>query len=157
ADKIVLQSKPFLKTDYLGILVDENIPIAHNSPLRIKYLRQAINYAIDREKIVRFRRYNLGTPANAGFLPPDMHAYDPSKLNGFRYDPDKARELLDMAGFPDGKGLKPIQLATTSSYLDIADEVVHQLKEIGIPAEVDILLPDAFKSEVAESKVLFFR
>ncbi|MDQ3111671.1 MAG: ABC transporter substrate-binding protein, partial [Bacteroidota bacterium] len=121
SDKIQLISAPFLKTDYFGIFIDENSDIVKMSPLRIKYVRQAINYAIDREKIVRYRRYNLGTPANAGFIPPDMHAYDASKLKGFSYNPDKSRELLYMAGFPGGKGLKPIKLTTTASYLDIAE------------------------------------
>jgi peptide/nickel transport system substrate-binding protein len=156
SDKIELISEAFLKTDYFGILIDENIDIVKNSPLRIKYLRQAINYGIDREKIVRYRRYNLGTPAT-GFIPPDMHAYDPAKLQGFKYDPDKARELLDMAGFPGGKGLKTIQLTTTASYLDIAEDVASQLNEIGIKVEVDIMPPTAFKTAVAEGKLNVFR
>jgi oligopeptide transport system substrate-binding protein len=157
SDKIDLISEPFLKTDYFGILIDENIDIVKNSPLRIKYVRQAINYGIDREKIVRFRRYNLGTPANAGFIPPDMHAYDPKKLRGYSYNPDKARELLDMAGFPGGKGLKTIKLTTTASYLDIAEDVSSQLNEIGIKVEVDIMPAAAFKTAVADGKLLVFR
>lgn len=156
-DKYVLISEPFLKTDYFGIYIDENSDIVKNSPLRIKYLRQAMNYGIDREKIVRYRRYNLGTPANAGFIPPDMHAYDPAKLKGYSYNPDKARELLDMAGFPGGKGLKTIKLTTTASYLDIAEDVSNQLNEIGIKVEVDIMPPTAFKSAVADGKLNVFR
>ncbi len=156
-DKIVLVSEPFLKTDYFGILIDENMDIVKNSPLRIKYLRQAMNYAIDRDKIVRFRRYNLGTPAVYGFIPPDMHAYDQSKLKGYSYNPDKARELLDLAGFPGGKGLKPIKITTTSSYIEIAEDVSSQLNEIGIKVEVDIMPPTAFKSAVAEGKLQVFR
>ncbi|MEO5642158.1 MAG: ABC transporter substrate-binding protein [Bacteroidia bacterium] len=156
-DKYILISEPFLKTDYFGIYIDENSEIVKNSPLRIKYLRQAMNYGIDREKIVRYRRYNLGTPANAGFIPPDMHAYDPAKLKGYSYNPDKARELLDLAGFPGGKGLKTIKLTTTASYLDIAEDVSNQLNEIGIKVEVDIMPPTAFKTAVAEGKLNVFR
>ncbi|GAB4144673.1 MAG: ABC transporter substrate-binding protein [Bacteroidia bacterium] len=155
--KIVLQSQPYLKTDYLGILVDPKLDIVSKSPLKSKFLRQAINFAIDREKIIRFRRYNLGTPANLGFLPPDMKAYDHTKLRGFVYDPDRARELLDMAGYPGGKGLKPILLTTTATYMDIAEEVRHQLRDIGIPVDIEILQPTAFKSAVADNKVMFFR
>jgi oligopeptide transport system substrate-binding protein len=156
-NKIVLQSEPFLKTDYLGIVVDPTNDLVKSSPLSNKYLRQAINFAIDRDKIVRFRRYNLGTGANRGFIPPDMHAYDHAKLRGFTYNPDKAKELLDMAGFPGGKGLTPIRLTTTSTYMDIAEEVRHQLQEVGIPVEIEILQPTAFKTAVADNKVLFFR
>ncbi|CAN5153407.1 ABC transporter substrate-binding protein [soil metagenome] len=157
SDNIDLITEPFLKTDYFGIQIDENLDIVKKSPVRIKYLRQAMNYAIDRDKIVRFRRYNLGTPATSGFIPPDMHAYDPKKLKGYSYDPDKARELLDMAGFPGGKGLKPIKLTTTSSYLDIAEDVASQLNQVGIKAEIDIMPPTAFKTAVAEGKLLVFR
>jgi oligopeptide transport system substrate-binding protein len=156
-DKFVLQSAPFLKTDYLGILIDPAIPLSKNSPLISQLVRQAVNYSIDREKIVRYRRNNLGTPATGGFIPPDMHAYDPSKLRGFAYDPDKARQLLAKAGFPGGKGLKPLKLATTGMYQDIAEDVAHQLNEVGIPVEVEILMPATFTASAADSKLLFFR
>lgn len=156
-DKFVLQSAPFLKTDYLGIYIPTDIFGAQMTAQNKTLLREAINCAIDRDKIVRFRRNNLGTPANYGFLPPEMHAYDPKKLEGFTYDPDRARQLLDMAGYPNGKGLQPLTLSTTASYLDIADEVSHQLNEIGIPVKVDVMLPDAFKSGAADGKLAFFR
>lgn len=157
ADKFVLQSAPFLKTDYIGIMTDGDGFASGLSDQKRELLRQAINYSIDREKIVRYRRNNLGTPATGGFIPPEMHAYDAKKLHGFTYDPDKARERLSMAGFPNGKGLQPVELSTTSSYLDIAEEVTHQLNEIGIPVKVNILLPDAFKTAAAEGKLFFFR
>jgi peptide/nickel transport system substrate-binding protein len=157
ADKYVLQSAPFLKTDYFGILIDENLDLVKSSPVRIKFLRQAINCAIDRDKIVRYRRNNLGTPANYGFLPPDMHAYDSHLLKGFHYDQDEARRLLDLAGFPNGKGLKKITITTTPTYHDIAEDVVSQLGEVGIPAEVEIMPATAFQSAVADNKLLFFR
>jgi oligopeptide transport system substrate-binding protein len=156
-ENFVLQSAPFLKTDYFGILVDDAIPLSKNSDLQKKLVRQAINFAIDRDKIVRYRRNNLGTPATAGFLPPDMHAYDISKLKGFTYDPDRARELLDMANFPGGKGLQTVKITTTASYQDIADEVSHQLNEVGIQTQIDIMMPNAFTSAAAESHLLFFR
>lgn len=49
-----MQKQTFLKTDYLGILIDENIDIVKKSPLRIKALRKAINYGFDRVKMVKF-------------------------------------------------------------------------------------------------------
>ncbi len=157
ASKYVLQSAEFLKTDYLGFNIDPNSDLAKNNPVRLKLVRQAINYAIDRENIVRYRRNNLGTPATQGFIPPSLHAYDPSKLQGYSYDPDKARELLDMANYSGGKGLPTITLTTTASYLDIAEEVRHQLNEIGIPTEIEIMTPGAFSAGVAEGKVMCFR
>lgn len=157
ASKYVLQSAEFLKTDYLGFNIDPNSSLAKDNPVRLKLVRQAINYAINRDNIVRYRRNNLGTPASTGFIPPSMKAYDPAKLKGFTYDPDKARELLDMANYPGGKGLPTITLTTTGSYLDIAEEVRHQLNEIGIPTEIEIMTAGAFSAGVAEGKVMCFR
>ncbi|HLG04231.1 MAG TPA: ABC transporter substrate-binding protein [Bacteroidia bacterium] len=155
--RFVLQSAPFIKTDYLAILVDPKIQEAKKSPLSLLYVRQAINYAIDRKKIVRYRRSNLGTPANAGFIPPEMHAYDPAKLEGFSYNPDKARLLLSKANYPGGKGMPTIRLTTTASYLDIADEIKHQLNEIGITVNIETMMPGAYVTAAAEGDLLFFR
>ena len=155
-NKFTLQSAPFLKTDYLGINVDPGFA-GRTTALQNKLVRQAINYAIDREQIVRFRRNNLGTPATSGFIPPSMHAFDVSLLKGYSYDPDKARALLEMANFPGGKGLPTIKLSIAASYADIADEIVHQLNEIGIPAEVEIMDAGSLTTEVAEGRIMCFR
>lgn len=45
-----MQTQPYLKTDYLGFLIDENLPQFKKSPLKIKAIRQAINYGFDRKK-----------------------------------------------------------------------------------------------------------
>jgi oligopeptide transport system substrate-binding protein len=156
-DRFVLQTTPYLKTDYFGILIDPELEASKNSPTQKIYLRQAINAAIDREKLVRFLRYNLGTPATAGFIPPGLNAYDAKKLKGYTYNPDRARELLDLAGYPNGKGMAPLVLRTTPQYLDIADFVRSQLSEVGIPMEVEIMQATVFKSAVADGKVNFFR
>lgn len=156
-NRYVLQTGPFLKTDYLGILIDGNGSSGELNPLQKKQVRQAINAAINRDRIVRFLRYNVGTPAVNGFLPDGMNAYDPSKLKGFTYDPDKARALLAEAGFPRGKGLPKIKLTTTASYLDIADDIHNQLAQVNIACEIEILQPGMFKTAVADGKVNFFR
>jgi oligopeptide transport system substrate-binding protein len=155
--RYVLQTGPFLKTDYLGILIDGNGSNGQLNPLQKKQVRQAINAAINRDRIVRFLRYNVGTPAINGFLPDGMNAYDAAKLNGFTYNPDKARALLAEAGFARGKGLPKIKLTTTASYLDIADDIHNQLAQVNIDCEIEILQPAMFKTAVAEGKVNFFR
>ena len=63
--KFIMQSQPYLRTDYLGILVDEELEIVQNSPLRIKAVRQAINYGIDRKTMITYLRNNVGMPANS--------------------------------------------------------------------------------------------
>src|ERR1035437_1975961 len=81
--KFSIQAQPYLKTDYLGFLIDENLPILKDSPLKIKALRQAINYGFDRKKMVKYLRRNLGTPATAGFIPVGLPSFDASKVKGY--------------------------------------------------------------------------
>lgn len=157
-ERYILQTGSYLKTDYLGILVDPaSADIDEAGPLQQKLVRQAINASINRERIVRFLRYNVGIPATKGFLPIGANAYDTALLKGYSYDPDRARDLLTKAGYPNGKNLPGIVLTTTSTYLDIADDIRNQLEQVNIPCELEILPPATFKTAVADGKVLFFR
>ena len=155
--KITLQTQPFLKTDYLGFLIDENLPIVKKSPLKIKAIRQAINYGFDRKKMVKFLRKNLGKPANAGFIPPGLPSFNEDLVKGYEYNPDKVKELLLLAGFPDGKGLPEISLATTEQYLELAEYIQSQLSEFGIRIKIDVQKASVLTESVADSKINFFR
>lgn len=65
-------------------------------PLDNKLVRQALNYALNRQRLVEIYRGNV----TVGALPwgPSSPAYDQAKNNAFAYDPDKARSLLQQAG-----------------------------------------------------------
>src|SRR6185369_5053557 len=119
-------------TLYLGILVDSSLAIVKNSPLKKQKLRQAINYAIDKQKMVKYLRNGLATPGEAGFVPAGMPGYDKNKVKGYYYDPEKARRLLAEAGYPDGKNLPPIVLHTTIGYRSLIEFVQGELDKIGI-------------------------
>ncbi len=60
------------------------------------------------------------------------------KVKGYQYNVEKAKELLYVAGFPDGKGLPQIKLRTTKLYEQLNIFVQHELEEIGIPAEIEV-------------------
>ncbi|WP_417547756.1 ABC transporter substrate-binding protein [Marinobacter segnicrescens] len=70
-------------------------------PLSNVKVRQALNYAIDREGLVRASMHGAGEPAYMN-LPSSHWAYDAEVAKLYPYDPDKARELLAEAGYPDG-------------------------------------------------------
>ncbi|MBN8701691.1 MAG: ABC transporter substrate-binding protein [Bacteroidetes bacterium] len=152
-----VQSQPYLKTDYLGFLIDSKNKLVEYSPIKIKAVRQAINYAIDRKKMVKYLHAGFGTPATAGFIPPGLNAFDATKVVGYTYDPDKARQLLTSAGFPNGNGLPEITLYSTEQYADICEFVQAQLKEIGIRVNINIEKAAILYEAVASSQVLFFR
>ena len=155
--KFKMQTQPYLKTDYLGFLIDENLEIVKKSPLKIKALRQAINYGFDRKKMVKYLRRNLGIAATAGFIPPGLPSFDSAIVKGFAYNPDKVRELLVVAGFPNGKGLPAISLATSELYLELAEYIQSQLAEFGIIIKIDVQKASVLSESVANAKVNFFR
>lgn len=136
--KFYLQKQTYLKTDYIGILVDQDLPIVKNSPLKLKALRQAINYGFDRDKLTKYLRNNLGKAAHSGFIPPGMKSYDPEKVQGYTYRPDKTSALLKEAGFPDGKGLPELTLHVTSDYKEQVEFIQSQLAENHIKVNISV-------------------
>jgi len=67
--KFQLSTGPFLNTAYLGMLVDTNLAIVKNSPLRKLKVRQAINYAIDKRNLIKYLRNGLAPPAKPDLYP----------------------------------------------------------------------------------------
>lgn len=157
AKKFYLQKQTFLKTDYIGILIDDKIDIVRNSPLRLKAIRKALNYAFDREKLIKFLRNNIGEPAKAGFLPKGLKAYDPQKVVGYSYNPDKVRQLLTEAGFPDGKGLPEITLHVTDNYKEQVEFIQSQLSEFNIKLKISIDKPSVLRQAVSACEYNLFK
>src|SRR6266496_6100463 len=123
----------------VGILVDSTNELVKNSPLRLKKIRQAINYGFDRRKMILYLRNSLGIPAESGFVPAGLPSFDSAKVKGYYFDPAKTKQLLAEAGFPDGKGLPVIKLMTIPIYSDFAAFIAKQLEEAGIPVQVDVV------------------
>ena len=124
--------------EYYGILLDTTLPAGQQSPLaRSKALRQALNYAIDRHRIVAYLLNSRAIPAYHGVLPPTMPGFNDS-LVGYRYDPARARRLLAQAGYPNGQGLPTLllQLGNSARTAAIAEAVQEQWREIGINVEL---------------------
>ncbi|MCF8424070.1 MAG: ABC transporter substrate-binding protein [Bacteroidia bacterium] len=156
-EKFVLQKQNYLKTDYLGILVDENIEIVKNSPLKIKSIRQAINYGFDREKMVKFFRNNIGYPATSGYIPHGLPSFNDSIVKGYTYNPDKVRQLLLEAGYPDGKNLPEITLHTTDNYLEQTEFIQAQLAENNIKVNVSVDKPVVLRHAVSSCEYNLFK
>ncbi|MBS1608149.1 MAG: ABC transporter substrate-binding protein [Bacteroidetes bacterium] len=155
--KIVLQTHSYLNIEYLGILVDTANNLVKNSPLRLKKIRQAINYGFDRRKMVLYLRNSIGTPAESGFVPAGLPSFDSNKVKGYYYDPTKCRQLLNEAGFSEGKDLPVIKLLTIPVYADMASFIAKQLEESGIPVQVEVVQKALLLQLTANSKALFFR
>src|SRR5205085_20837 len=70
-------------------------------PLDDVRVRQALNYAVDRDAINKISAGGLGQPSSA-ILPKEHWACDAATQNMYPYDPEKAKKLLAEAGYPNG-------------------------------------------------------
>ncbi len=155
-DRFYLLTEPYLNTEYLGIIMDAEA-INDKHPLRFKQIRQAMNYGFDRHKMIRYLRNNIGSPGNYGIIPLGMPAFDSTKIIGYHFDPERSRQLLADAGFPNGEGLNPITLTTTSEYLDLCKFIQHEMSDLGIQLQIDVSPPATLKELKAQAKLPFFR
>lgn len=155
-DKITLNKHAYLNTEYLGILTDTTKEIVRQSPLRMRKVRQAINYGFDRRKMMMYLRNSIGTAAENGFVPVGLPSFDPSS-KGYHYDIDKARQLLAEAGYPAGNGAPEIKLLTIPIYADLAGFIAKQLEETGLKVKVEAIQKSLLLEQTARSQALFFR
>jgi peptide/nickel transport system substrate-binding protein len=135
--KLKVDKFPGANIVYLGFNVER-------APLDNVKVRQAVAYAIDRESIVRDLMLGQARIAHS-ILPESSWAYDASQK--YAFDPVRAKQLLDDAGFPDPDGdgprmrfNKPISFkitsgnTATSQYVGV---IQNSLKSIGIPVEIE--------------------
>ncbi|OFY97371.1 MAG: hypothetical protein A3K10_06435, partial [Bacteroidetes bacterium RIFCSPLOWO2_12_FULL_31_6] len=98
-----IQFTPALNIQYYGFLNSSEV-------FKNKLVRQAFNYAVDREKIVSYVLKGEGIAASYGFVPPSFEDYDFESIHGYHFEPNKARKLLTLAGYPNGDGFPEISL-----------------------------------------------
>lgn len=97
-----------------------------------KDLRIAFNYAVDREKIVDFTLKGTGIAGGYGIVPPGMPGYDSKAIKGYSYNPEKAREYMAKAGYPNGEGFPEVTLQLNSgggTNEQVAEAVQKMLQE----------------------------
>jgi ABC-type transport system substrate-binding protein len=111
-------------------------------PLSSREVRQALNYAVDKEFLVS--RYPHSSPKPArGILPPGILGHNPSR-SGYPYDPDKARWLLQRAGLASGFSL---HVPTDTSRVNQQREfelIVDMLAKVGVRIEIEPLKHEEF-------------
>ena len=157
ANKINLQKHDYLNIEYFGILADTTNALLKNSPLKLLKIRQAINYGIDRKKMMLYLRNSIGTAAESGFIPQGLPSFNAEKVKGYAFNIPKAEELLSQAGFANGKNLPEIKLLTIPAYANLASYVANELKQIGINVKVETIQKSLLLEQTAKSQALFFR
>lgn len=108
-----------------------------SSPWAKKEVREAVEYAIDREAIAKSFGYGFWQPVYQ--IPPrNTTAYDPNFDLGRKYDVNKAKQLLAQAGYPNGfKTI--ISAGPISLNRDICVTIQSYLAKVGIQVELDFV------------------
>jgi peptide/nickel transport system substrate-binding protein len=147
----------------LQVVTEGGTNIAHlgvnltSSILSNEKVRQAISCAIDRDTIIH-RLLRDQARSAVSILPPEQWAYD-SALPSYDYDPERARRLLDQAGFPDpdANGPQPrfaLTLITSTNQLsrNIAAIMQDQLRRVGIALKLESLETATFFDHLAQAQ-----
>lgn len=152
--KFKLQKVASLAIQFYGFLTTGKI---FNS----EKVRQAFNYAIDREKILKFVLNGQGySGANFGIVPPSMPNYNVKEINGYKFDLVRAKELMKDAGYPDGKGFPEAVLQINSGgdrNIQIAESIQNMLKEIGVNMKLNIIQFAQHLDNIDAGRADFFR
>lgn len=155
--KIVLQKHAYLNTEYFGILTDTSNALLKNSPLKQKAVRQAINYAINKQQLMMYMRNSIGTPATAGMAPLGLPSENAETVKGYSYNPDTARLLLHAAGIKNMADAPAIKLLTIPIYADIASFAAKQMEDVGLRVQVEVIQKSLLLQQTAKQQALFFR
>jgi peptide/nickel transport system substrate-binding protein len=119
--------------------------------LRDARVRQALAYAIDRRPMLQYLRRGFARPAD-NVLPPESWAYNPD-VPRHDYNPGRARQLLDVAGYPDKNGVRFHLTMKTSTEEDtrlFAAVLQQQLRDVGIALDIRTFEFATFFSDVTK-------
>jgi peptide/nickel transport system substrate-binding protein len=147
---VALEKEPNLKVEHSPGTVFSYLAFNLRDPvLRDRRVRQAIAYAIDREAMIHYLLHDFARPADS-ILPPESWAYD-ADVQHYEHSPERARQLLDQAGYAAVNGERfhiTMKTSTQESTRLLAAVLQQQLREVGIVLEIRTFEVATFLSDV---------
>jgi peptide/nickel transport system substrate-binding protein len=116
-----VSSTPILRVHYVEFDM-------RNAPMNNKLVRQAANWAVDKQAIIQKMMGGLGKQVPTVVQPPAF-GYDPT-VTPYGYDPKKTKELLAKAGYPNG-----VDITLHSAFVEfrpVFEAICQMLTEAGI-------------------------
>jgi len=139
---LAVEHAPGTEVQYLGFNLRDPI-------LKDVRVRQAIAYALDRRPMIEYLWGGQAEPARS-VLPPQSWAYN-GDVPAYDHDPDKARKLLDAAGYPVINGVR-FHIVMKSSTIESTRLMVavmqQQLRGVGIALDIRSFETATFLSDV---------
>ncbi len=149
----------FARASYDEVLNEPNLTVADWNANSIYYfavnnevapfddplVRQALNYAVDREYIAEVETNGLSEIASV-MLPPSVFGYSDEINQNYTYDPDKARELLKEAGIKTPMNIGTIKIPEGDGK-NAAEALQQCLSEVGLEVDIEMLEQNKFYDE----------
>ena len=133
ADGVDMEMFPSTRVQYISMNVRPEIKGVAN-PLSNPKVREALNYATDKEAIIQIITHGVGTPLTSFMSSATpMHAGDKPL---FPHDAEKAKALLAEAGFPDGFSTELLVLAGNQDETGIGTALQQMWAGIGVKLEL---------------------
>ena len=139
---LAVEHSPGTEIQYLGFNLRDPI-------LKDVRVRQAIAYALDRRPMIQYLWAGWAQPARS-VLPPQSWAYN-GNIPAYDHDPEKARALLDAAGYPLQNGVRfhiTMKTSTIESTRLMVAVMQQQLREVGIVLDIRSFEPATFLADV---------
>ena len=116
-------------------------------PLDDKNVRQALNYALDKEAIIKAVYFSQATFQNS---PIPTGTYWDKSLPGYPFDLDKAKQLMAASSVPNGFTFKQSVDSGNSVHLQLATIFKDQWAKIGVTVEIDQLEKGLYNSQLRD-------
>jgi peptide/nickel transport system substrate-binding protein len=143
---IAVERAPGTVLQYLGFNLRDPI-------LKDVRVRQAIAYALDRKPMIQYLWRNEAQPARS-ILPSQSWAYD-GNVPSYQHDPERARQLLDAAGYPATNGVRfhiTMKTSTDENTRLMVAVMQQQLRDVGIALDIRSFEFATFFSDVTHGE-----
>ena len=108
------------------------------APLDDVRVRQAMNYAVNKEEIINTVTKGHGARVDS-FLSPRMQFFFNDEMTVYEQDLEKAKSLLTEAGYPDGFEITVTVPSNYQVHVDAAQVLKHQLEQVGIILDIELV------------------
>lgn len=144
----ILSRDPIMSTQFYEFNLTKEV-------FQNEHVRKAFSYAIDRERLVKkVLNGEAYGPGQHGITPPTFEDYDIKEIEGYSFNPEKAREHLKKAGYPKGKGFPNIKIELNrggGKNTRVAVDIQNQIKEV-LDIHVDLEMV-SFAKKLENSKM----
>lgn len=124
-------------------------------------VRQALCYAVDVDSILSLTEDGRGTKVGSSMYPNFKKYFMPELSDTYKYDTEKAKQLLTEAGYPNGFSFEITVPSNYTPHVDTAQVITEQLSKVGITATIkevewNTWLSDVYQNRKFEATVIGF-